>query len=245
MLSTAQDYRPGFGGDQQHIWQATFGPDAVCFTTHPGPKTGGTPNHWTGTGCLPRAAQVANVAIVIYNIDTRPGLYLTSRALMTHAWLPRDQFDELVERDGWIFARKGEGYLALRSQHPYEWQTELGEDQDREVVVPGRQNIWICELGRWVTEGGFSQFIAAICQARLEFGRLSVSYHSPSQGELVFGWRGPLWQNGERVPLASYPRYDNPYGRASFPSDDIILRQGDHWLHLHWRSAERRVSGSI
>jgi len=26
---------------------------------------------------------------------------------------------KVVEKNGWIFARKGEGYLALRSQNPY------------------------------------------------------------------------------------------------------------------------------
>ena len=36
MLSTAQDYRKSFGGDQHHIWQATLDDEAVCFTTHPG-----------------------------------------------------------------------------------------------------------------------------------------------------------------------------------------------------------------
>lgn len=40
MLSSAQDWRPGMGGDQQHVWQATLGQEAVCFTTLPGPRSG-------------------------------------------------------------------------------------------------------------------------------------------------------------------------------------------------------------
>ncbi|MBA3282409.1 MAG: hypothetical protein H0U29_09290, partial [Acidimicrobiia bacterium] len=35
MLSTAQDWRPGERGDQNHAWQATLDPDALVFTTHP------------------------------------------------------------------------------------------------------------------------------------------------------------------------------------------------------------------
>ncbi|MBL7200967.1 MAG: hypothetical protein ISS56_12540, partial [Anaerolineae bacterium] len=35
MLCSAQDYHPGEKGCQQHIWQATLGPDAVAFVTHP------------------------------------------------------------------------------------------------------------------------------------------------------------------------------------------------------------------
>ena len=111
MLSSAQDYRKGYGGDQQHVWQATLGPNAVCFTTHPARRQGPSPNYWTGSGSLPRVAQVKNTVIVIYDINTRPGLYLTHRLRFTHAWLPRDQFDEVLEREDWIFARRGEATL--------------------------------------------------------------------------------------------------------------------------------------
>ena len=62
---------------------------------------------------------------------SRLGRQATARS---HAWLPRDQFDAVVEREGWVFARKGDGYLALRSQQPYRWQDAPGEDQGREII---------------------------------------------------------------------------------------------------------------
>ncbi|MBI5353951.1 MAG: hypothetical protein HZB50_15015 [Chloroflexi bacterium] len=124
MLSTAQDYRKGFGGDQQHIWQATLGADAVCFTTHPAKIEGVTPNYWAGNGILPKAAQYKNVAIIIYNIEKIPALYVPIRHFFTHAWLPKDKFDEVIEKKNWIFARKGDGYLALRSRNPYFWTND-------------------------------------------------------------------------------------------------------------------------
>ena len=37
MLSSAQDWRPGYGGDQQHAWQATLGPDAVMLSSRKTP----------------------------------------------------------------------------------------------------------------------------------------------------------------------------------------------------------------
>ncbi|MFX1411799.1 MAG: hypothetical protein ACFFA6_15745 [Promethearchaeota archaeon] len=242
MLSAAQDYRPGYGGDQQHVWQATLGPNAVCFTTHPPRRVGRSPNYWTGSGTLPRVAQVENVALVVYDINTRPALYVSNRLLLTHAWLPRDQFDEVVERDGWLFARRGEGYLALRSQHPYHWQTEPGEDQGREVVVPGKRNVWVCELGRRAEDGAFEAFIERICQAALTFGDRRVAYDSPSQGLLEFGWTGPLRQRGAVVSLGDYARYDNPYVQADFPPERIEVRCGEHWLRLGWPAAARQAS---
>jgi hypothetical protein len=71
MLSTAQDYRPGYGGNQHHIWQATLGPNAVCFTTYPANsrRNGSSPNYWTGSGTLPRVAQVEDVVIAVYKVS--------------------------------------------------------------------------------------------------------------------------------------------------------------------------------
>ncbi len=235
MLSTAQDYRKGYGGDQQHIWQATLGPDAVCFTTHPARLEGRSPAYWTGSGLLPRAAQYRNLVIVIYNIQRIPALYVPVRHFYTHAWLPRDKFDEVVERDGWIFARKGEGYLALWSMQPYFWNDsgaaypgisirKSPEDFGREVIAPGRQNIWICQMGRRAEDGEFGDFVRAICTAERTTEGLTVRYRAPGLGLVRFGWEGPLEVNGAEISLRDYPRYDNPYVQAPFPADEIRVR---------------------
>ncbi len=242
MLSSAQDYRKGCGGSQQHLWQATLAPDAVCFTTHPVKSGAKSPAYWTGSGSLPRVAQVENVAIALYDISTRPGLYVTHKLLFTHAWLPKDRFDEVQERDGWVFARHANAYLALWSQQPYHWQTEAGEDKDREIIAPGKRNIWICELGRHAVDGDFNRFIERISSAHLHTDGLRVSYDSPSQGRLEFSWRGDLRQDGRVVPLNDYPRYENPYCNAPFPGDDIRLQHNGEWLHLNWRTLKREAS---
>jgi hypothetical protein len=241
MLSSAQDYRVGYGGDQQHIWQATLGPNAVCFTTHPARREGESPNYWTGSGWLPRVAQHKNVAIVVYNAADQPGLYVPKTLDFTHAWLPRDQFDEVIEQQGWVFARRGEGYLALRSQHPYQWQAAAGEDQNREIIVPGRQNIYICELGARRQWGSFATFVQKIRSASVEFGTLTVTYNSPAQGVLRFGWSGDFTRDGKAIELAGYPRYDNPYVRAEFPAGKITTKHKGQRLELDWESLTRRT----
>ena len=239
MLSTAQDYRKGYGGDQQHIWQATLGPDALCFTTHPARLEGAPPNYWTGSGLLPRAAQYRNVAVVIYNLEKIPALYVPVRHWFTHAWLPKDKFDEVCEQKGWIFARKGAGYLALYSMKPYFWQDAPGEDRQREIIAEGRQNIWICEMGCKATDGDFADFIARIGAASLTFDGLNVTYPSPSQGLVRFGWEGSFSVNGAEISLLDYPRYDNPYVQVDFPPDKIIIHYKDQELSLDWQSLKR------
>jgi hypothetical protein len=246
MLSSAQDHRFGYGGDQQHVWQATLGPDAVCFTTHPGGARGegmySTPNYWTGSGTLPRVAQVDNVVITVYEVSTRRGLYFTNRMLFTHAWLPRDCFDEVRERAGWIFARRGDGYLGLRSQHPYRWQDAAGEDQRREVIADGTRNIWICELGRRADDGSFEDFVARIAAASIEWSEGSVVYQSPSQGRLEWGAHGALRRNGVAIDLGVDQRYDNRFVKASFPAERVRVEANGHWLELDWRESRRFAS---
>jgi hypothetical protein len=244
MLSSAQDYRKGYGGDQQHIWSATLGTEAICFTTHPAKLGGDSPNYWTGSGNLPRVAQVKNVAIILYEISTRMGLYVTHKLEYTHAWLPGDKFDEVVERDGWIFARKDDAYLALWSEQPYRWQTE-GEYRYTEIIADGKKNIWICELGRKAVDGDFADFMKRILEASLETDGLKIAYRSPSQGLLEFGWDRPLKQDGETVRIGKYPRYGNLYAEAPFPGDRISLGHNGHWLKLNYQTLTREVSDFV
>jgi hypothetical protein len=246
-LSSALDWRPGMGGDQQHCWHASLGGDAVCFTTHPGPRRARSPGWWTGSATLPRVAQSANVAIALYHIHRRPALFVHNRNLLTHAWLPRDRFDAVREAGGWVFARRGDGYLALRSKEPAVWNdaADAGPDRGSELVARGREHVWICELGRHATDGSFEDFVARIASAPIAFAGLSVRYDSPSQGRLELAWTGPFRRNGEVVPLGDYARYDAPWCRAVYPSDEIEVRCGGHGLHLAWPTATRRVTETV
>ncbi len=235
-LSSALDWRPGFGGDQQHAWHASLGGDAVCFTTHPGPRRARSPGWWTGSATLPRVAQVENVLIALYRIHRRPALHVANKKLLTHAWLPREQFDEVREDGGWHFARRGDGYLALRSQQPAAWNDspDAGEDRGRELVARGREHVWICELGRRANDGPFERFVERITAASLTIRGLCVRWESPSRGMVEFGWTGPLRCRGREIPLSGFPRYDAPWVRADHPSDRIRVEAGGQVHELVW-----------
>lgn len=245
MLSSAQDYHHGRGGHQQHLWQATLGRGAVCFSTHPARHQGQPPNYWTGSGFLPRVAQLKNVLIAIYHIPRSIGLWVRNELYYTHAWLPRDHFEEVVEQDGWIFARLGDGYLALLSQYPYEWHTSPGEDQYRAIIVDKPRNIWICEMGRRETSGEFQDFIQAQLQAEVRFYDARLTYNSPTQGRLQFGWKGPFKRDGREVSLANYPRYGNPYVQVDFPPEEMTITSGEHTLSLNWLSSLRQSTSFL
>jgi len=227
LLSSAQDYKKGNGGDQQSIWSATLGEKAIVFTTHPVGNTNDPPDYWTGSGNLPRVFQVENVLVAIYNISTSPGMYVTHDLTYTHAWFPRNAFDEVRENGKWIFARKDNGYIAMWSSNQYHWQ-DVGEWVDTELIAQGKKNIWICEMGREEKYGSFDRFIDNILNAKIDVNGLNLNYTSPSQGEITANWDDELIQNGNVVNVHNYPRYDNVFFNTPFPANKVEINFAGH-----------------
>jgi hypothetical protein len=238
MLSSAVDYKPGYGGDQQHIWQATLGPETVCFTTHPGHEGDTSAGYWVGSGTLPRVAQHENVLIACYRISKKTGIYMTNKLFFTHAYFPRDRFDEVVSRSGWTFGRKGKAYIALYSQKHAAWK-DVGDYRDRELVAAGLKNIWVCEMGSAPTHGSFSEFVEKVSLATIIFEGDMVKYNSPSKGLMQFSFDGSFIVKGKKVELKGYPRYDNPFAGAVFPPKEILVRYSDGNLRLDFNGGIR------
>ena len=267
MLSSAQDYRPGYGGHQQHIWQATLYPEqkhdepgdsvcGVCFTTHPCFDRGvlndkpinlendkSTPGYWAGSGMLPRVAQMENVCIVCYDIkdsDQNEFRKLFKELPYTHAYLNFLAFDSIAGdlnavglRDKhWLFGKKGNAYLALYSQYPYEphlYKSQDGSVVGLELIADNKShNIWICELGEGESDDDFKTF----CSRLREPDRVKISQESkdknawvtytslsPAVGTLIFGFDRDFNQNGTTVDLHNYKRYENPYAKIDYPAN--------------------------
>lgn len=241
MLSNAQDWRKGEKGYQQHIWQATLGPYAVVFVTNPDSmKDRDRPGYWISNGRLPRTAQYNNTLIAVHKIDRSIDILESRHYAFTHAYFPRWAFDEVVEipsdnGGGWIFGRKDDGYVGLYCYLPYEWQRE-GVDADQEIISLGRENIWICQMGRKAIDGEFEDFVDSVSGSEIKVDELDVEYNSPGSGKMEFGWRGPLKVNGEEISLRDHPRWDNPYCNAPFDAEKITIEHEGMELELEMGS---------
>jgi hypothetical protein len=253
MLSSAQDFRAGEKGYQQHIWQATLGPYAVVFTTNPDSLRADDkhrPSYWMANGRQPRTGQVDNVLVALYDLPRYPSAPPPMEArhyAFTHAYFPRWAFDEVVEvpvggedPGGWIFGRLGDGYIGLYSHLPYSWQ-DSGPDAGQEVIAPGYKNVWICQLGRASVDGSFREFIQAVSQADLSVEGLRVRFDSPGNGVVAFDWSGPLTLDGENVPLRDYPRFDNPYAQVAFNSRVYEIYYNEMGLVLDFQHGVREI----
>jgi hypothetical protein len=244
MLSSAQDYKKGYGGDQQAIWSAVLDKETIVFTTHPVGNTSATPDYWTGSGNLPRVAQHENVAIILYQISTAPGLYVTHDLEYTHAWFPQEKFDRVVQNENWTFGLRGDSYIGLWSQKPARW-VETGEYAQKELIADGKENVWICEMGNSDDYPSFEDFMEQVSSAGIISNGLEVVYESPAQGPLSFGWDKPLFNDEKEIVLNEYPRYYNHYTNTAFPAEVISLENNEHSLLLDYKNFDRKSSGFL
>jgi hypothetical protein len=252
MLSTAQEWRPGQRSEQAHIWQATLDPRAQVFVNHPRDPVpllatyDGDGGYWTGEGATPRAAQHQNVTMEIYapqyESATSGPLSSFGYEPETHAYFPTERFDQVVEQNGWVIGRKGDGYVALWSWRPTTWRTydpateqTFGLTQRFDLqALGGPDNVWISEVGRAADWAGsadpFAAFVAAITSAPVSASPIGgaghlpkdgfdVQYTSPTRGAMTYGWASPLTVGGAAVDLHDNPRWASPY--AQVPRDTV------------------------
>ena len=151
----------------------------------------------------------------------------------THAYFPIYAFDEHAIRDGWAFARVGNGYLAITAARGLELVTH-GDNAYRELRSYGQHNVWLCQMGRAAQDGDFDEFQQAVLGLELRFDELSVHATTILRGEtLAFGWEGPLRVNENDVPLDGFKHYDNLYCVAELPATQMEIRFGDQMLRLN------------
>jgi hypothetical protein len=230
MLASVQDYRPGEKGYQQHIWQATFGPDAAVFVNHPpvvSEDGAHRPNFWSGNYVLPRVAQWKDALIALYQLPEDDWLGFT------HAHFPVYAFDEHVIRGDWAFARKGDGYVALFASNGLSL-VKRGTAAYRELRSYGQQTVWICQMGRATLDGDFEAFQLKVLEQGIEVDGLSVTYPGLRDETLAFGWQGPLLRNGEPEPLSGFRHYENPYCVTELPSEQIDIGFGQYLMRLQF-----------
>lgn len=248
MLCSAQDHRPGEPGDCEHVWQATLGPDAVAFVNHPAAMSQNAarrPNFWRGNGVLPRVAQWKDILIAVHRLPE--GAKPTDLGF-THAYWPTYEFEETLFEQSlhgvqWAFARMGSGYLALAAAQGFE-AVHRGPTAYRELRSYGRQNVWLCVMGRETTDGPFAEFREAVLQLDVEWqaqdGQSTPGLRcSTLRGDtLSFGWEGPLRVNGEEQPLSGYRHYDSRYCVAELGTTEageplpMDIQYGDYTMRL-------------
>jgi hypothetical protein len=226
MIAGIQDHHKGEPDAALMVAQVTLDNKAVIFWNCPHTSNEGSglrPDYWSGSTTLPRVIQHQNVMALTWR--------LTDIAWLTHCWFEQSHFDEVRFHDNWAFARVGQGYVGIYSQHGLV-VGQAGQYAGRELQCFAPENTWLVECGRAADWGSFDAFVDALQSAQVTVNGDVVTYASPSVGTFVTGWHVPPAINGEPVQTRDYPLVDSDWAYSRFGSGEMTIRHGNDVLDL-------------
>lgn len=196
-MGTAAAYRWNEWGYQETVLHLRMGDDADAqvWINHPGETIHsgyGRPSYWGGSGTLPRVQQYRGLAVVLFDCAAEQPDF-------THAWFPKDVFDEArIDADTGL-ARGGNALLKLKADGDL-LLVDRGPTAGNELRAHGRKAAWIVRLGEAGRHGSLDAFahnFSAIALRREEDGLLLVE--DPEYGEVRFHRDGRVEAEGRLI----------------------------------------------
>jgi len=219
ILSASLDLRPGDPGIQEHLWQMTFGPEAVIFTNWPGngqEHGNARPNFWAGSARLPRVVMEGRCIVCLYDPTFQGGLGYG------HAYFPRDVFDEVRFYDEWVFARYEKGYAAIKGDSSLRL-TEQGRHAGQELRCKNGGRAWLAVAGSEREDGSFEEFQKSLLSSSVRMEPGFFHGKIPSGKEIQYSWTGPILMEGKEWTPRFSNHYQNIFTRMPLHSKTLLL----------------------
>ncbi len=247
-------------GAQDHEWTANIGETLTLFTTHPAGngngRYGSSPGYWIGNGRRPMSVQHKNVNITIYKLPDKKRLGETAIADMTHAYMPKDFYDEFELLENRVFARKNGVFVSLTANgrlqyRPFDTASAKGVHKGR--IFPdsctlksefdlcrygGTYHAYITELSDADSET-FEQFKERICKNTVQFNGNKV-YYNTLAGKIVASYDGEYTVNDSPVEKV-FDRYDSKFCKAKRKSPTMLIDSGENKLLLDYKNVKREA----
>ena len=205
---------------------------------------------------MPRTAQFERTAVHIY----QPAWDEETDSLLwgvfgyrdfTHAYVPQDQFDEVVQRDRRTVARKGGAAIALWSWRPTSWRThDPATTATRGMVRPfdlvasgGPDNVWVVEVADQDVDRWMADVVAAEPDVERDDDGFRVRWTSPAWGGVGFGSTGPFTVAGEEVALGDFPRHESRWATVDRLASRYEVRTPEADLILDFQRGTRSFRG--
>lgn len=202
---------------QQSGWQAIFDADAIVTAIQPTCRAEGFLRQL-------RVAQWQDILVAVYQLAD-------AEQAASQVTFPAVRFDEYTLYQGWVFARRGNGYFALTTAHGVELVTE-GDTAYRALRAAGPTNVWFCHLGRAALDGSFADFQTSVLALDITFEARSIHGGTLRNQSIDFGWEGPLLIDEAEVALPDARGIENPYCEANLGDEQIEIRFQDQALRL-------------
>ena len=227
LLASAQGDWPA--GTATLLWQVTLGPDTIIYGNRPACSSDHAAwqsNYWRGNAAPVRVAQWHDLLLVIYG--------RTEDAVLdfTHAYFPLALFDEVKWVDGWVMARKGNGYMALTAMGGVEL-VKSGRTAQREVRAAA-EAVWLVQMGRAAVDGTLDEFSGKVLAQPLTLEANRVSYRTLRDQHVELGLSTPLLVDGEPHSLSDFPHLESSaYGGATtLPAESLSIQYQEHLMRL-------------
>lgn len=251
----------GVCGAQDHVWTANIAEELTLFTTHPAgngnSKYGASPGYWVGNGRRPMSVQHENVNITVYKLPEKKRLGESTVCDITHAYMPRDLYDEFELDGNTVFARKNGVFVALISDgilhyKPFDSDSARGLLKGRNLPEGlslengfdlyrkgGKYHTYITELSDSDTET-FEKFRQRIRKNSVCFGDGCVTYKT-NCGEIYVSHDCGFTVDGKTMKTV-FDRYDSVFCKAKRKDSIIRINTPLHSLMLDFGQG-LRISG--
>lgn len=269
-LTTAIKHGVDMCGAQGHIWTANLAPDLAVYTTNPArddaseKKHAASPGYWVGNGRQPMSVQHKNINITIYKIPQKKRLAEFFISDITHAYMPKEKFDEFSLEGNYVFGRKGKTLLAMiasgeLSYRPYDAYAaallcqhdrlvekingiQLGNEFDL-VLHGGEYHSYVTELSDTDTET-FEQFCNRIRSNKVSINSDKVTYISKRE-EIDVAYDGLFEVDGE-AQNTQYKRFESKYSLTERQAETMTLRcGGKNWFVDYKNNIRKEINLEI
>ncbi len=247
-------------GAQGHEWSANIGEALALFTTHPAgdgnSKYSASPGYWVGNGRLPMSVQHESVNVTIYKLPDKKRLGESAVASMTHAYMPKDFYDEFQLDGNIVFARKNGVFVALISNgemkfRPFDENSAKGIHKGRTFPddyslksefdlcrFGGDYHIYITELSDADKET-FNEFKSRISKNIVDFYKDGCVKYITAAGEIEVSHDGVFNIDGEAAQK-EFDRYNSKFCKAKRKPGSITVDSGKNRLILDFKNGERK-----
>ena len=248
----------GMCGAQDHVWTANIAEELTLFTTHPAGngngKYGASPGYWVGNGRRPMSVQHENTNITVYKLPQKKRLGENAVCDITHAYMPRNLYDEFELDGNRVFARKNGVFVAFISDgelHYKPCNPDSAKGLLKGRILPGNLSLEgsfdLCRKGGeyhcYVTELSdsgietFEKFKQRIKQNSIVFSDGCVNYKTEC-GEIYASYDGKFTVDGKAVQTV-FDRYDSVFCKAKRKDEAIRINTPSHSLVLDFKQGLR------
>lgn len=208
-----------------------FGPDFGNEAVIRSKKSYDSPDKLLGGSPYERILQDQDAVVVLYNMASE------ARFPHVNGFFSKD-LDQVVEDpSGWIFARGGDAWIAVRTLQPYVWRPIEGGG--KRLLSLHRRNGTVLQAAPASEFPTLEAFRRAILALPLDYRvdpAPSVRFRSLRGKSLEFTWGEVPKVDGRALDYASWPLFGGPYLEAAVDSERLLIRYGSMRRLLDFRT---------